>query len=818
MTIPQSMPLNRYLFLFLLISCTFSYSQNSSKARKVYMTHKIENPPKIDGIIDEKVWETVAVAEDFVMVEPGDGDPIPESHKTVARILYDDEAIYISAFLKEKNPEKILRQFTQRDNINQSEFFFIDINTYDDGENQTRFIVTSAGTQADARITGNNEDYAYNVVWESAISQDEKGWYVEIKIPYAALRFPEKPTQFWGIQFAREITHLNETYVWNYVDKSVGQFSQYTGLLKGISKIDPPVRLSLYPFTSMEVDQFDGNTEFNFNAGMDLKYGINDSFTLDMTLVPDFGQTAYDEVVLNLGPFEQVFGENRAFFTEGTELFNKGDLFYSRRIGSTPIGFNAAQTELLENEEVLENPDRTDLLNALKVSGRTERGLGVGFFNAITNKAEAIFRDTITGATRSKITEAPANYNIFVLDQRFNKNSSISLINTNVTRNGHFRDGNVTGFLFDIYNKNNSFNFEGQAKMSNVNLPGQNKTGFASFLSVERTKGNIRYQIANDFANETYDINDLGINFTNNYNNFSGSLSYQIFEPTGNYNNYRIGLYGQHLRRYKPNVTVNTGIGGEFFASTRDRFAFGGSMDINSEFKDYFEPRAEDTYVLYKPFGSLSGFISTDYRKTFAYDIRLYFEEYYKTSQSDFNISLEPRYRFSSKFNMVYEFQYSYQNDRPSFVMQKRDQIIFGIRDQKSIENSLNGSYNFNTRQGLNLSFRHFWSTASFAENSYSELIEKGKLKAIDYKVTNANDPDANFNIWNLDLSYRWQFAPGSEAVLLYRNSIFNEDKLSNLNFEESLDNLFDRPARHNVSLRVVYFIDYNKVKNLFRG
>lgn len=817
-TIPQSMPLNRYLFLFLLISCSFSYSQSSSQPRKIYTTQKIENPPKIDGILNEEVWENAEIADDFVMFEPGDGDPIPESHKTVARILYDDEAIYVSAFLKEENPEKILRQFTQRDNINQSEFFFIDINTYDDGENQTRFIVTSAGTQADARITGNNEDFAYNVVWESAISQDEKGWYVEIKIPYAALRFPEKPTQLWGIQFAREITHLNATYVWNYVDKSVGQFSQYTGLLKGISKIDPPVRLSLYPFTSMEVDQFDGNTDFNFNAGMDLKYGINDSFTLDMTLVPDFGQTAYDEVVLNLGPFEQVFGENRAFFTEGTELFNKGDLFYSRRIGSTPIGFNEAQTELLENEEILENPDRTDLLNALKVSGRTDRGLGIGFFNAITNKAEAIFRDTITGATRSKITEAAANYNILVLDQRFNKNSSISLINTNVTRNGHFRDGNVTGFLFDIYNKKNSFNFEGQAKMSNVNLPGQNKTGFASFLSVERTKGNIRYQLANDFANETYDINDLGINFTNNYNDFSGSLSYQIFEPTGNYNNYRIGLYGQHLRRYKPNVTVNTGVGGEFFASTRNRFAFGGSMDINSEFKDYFEPRAEDTYVLYKPFGSLSGFISTDYRKTFAYDIRLYFEEYYKTSQSDFNLSLEPRYRFSSKFNMIYEFEYSYQNDRPSFVMQKREQIIFGIRDQKSIENSLNGSYNFNTRQGLNLSFRHFWSTASFAKNNYSELIGKGNLRPIDYEITNGNDPDANFNIWNLDLSYRWQFAPGSEAVLLYRNSIFNEDKLSNLNFEESLDNLFEQPARHNVSLRIVYFIDYNRVKNLFHG
>jgi len=814
----QSMSLNRSLFSILFLICLFSYSQNIESDRKIYNTQKIINPPEIDGIVNENVWQNIDEADNFVMLEPGDGDPIPESHQTIVKVLYDDEAIYVAAIMKESNPEKTMRQFTQRDNLNQSEFFLMDINTYDDGENQTRFIVTTAGTQADARMTGDNEDFAYNLVWESAVSQDEYGWYAEMKIPYSALRFPEKSIQSWGIQFLREITHLNTTYVWNYVDKSVGQFSQYTGLLEGIRNIDPPVRLSLYPFTTMAVDQFDGNTDFNFNAGMDLKYGINDSFTLDMTLVPDFGQTAFDEVELNLGPFEQVFGENRAFFTEGTELFNKGNLFYSRRVGSTPIGFNNAQSESLENEEILENPDKADLLNALKVSGRTDRGLGVGFFNAITDKQEAIFRDTLTGKIRRKTTESFANYNILVLDQRFNKNSSITLINTNVTRNGHFRDGNVTGFLFDIYNKQNSFNFEGQAKMSNVNLPGQNKTGFASFLSVERTKGNIRYQVANEFANETYDINDLGINFTNNYNNFSWNASYQIFEPKGSYNNYRIGLYGQHLRRYQPDVPVNTGVGGEFFAMTRDRFAFGGSMDINSEFRDYFEPRADDTYVLYNPFGSVSAFVSSDYRKTFAYDVRVYFEEYHKSSQKDFNISVEPRYRFSDKFNMIYELEYSYENDRPSYVDKTNDKIIFGIRDQKSIENSLNGNYNFNTKQGLNLSFRHFWSTASFAKNNYTQLLEQGNLNPIYYEITDQNNPDANFNIWNLDLSYRWQFAPGSEAVLLYRNAIFNEDKLSYLGFNKSLDNLFAQPARHNVSLRVVYFIDYNKVKNLFQS
>lgn len=809
---------NRYInYIFLIISLG-SFAQNQQQTRKIYNTHKVESAPKIDGILNENIWQIAENASDFVMIEPGDGDPIPESHETIVKLLYDNEAIYVAAILKEENPERVLKQFTQRDNLQQAEFFLLDINTYDDGENQTRFIVTAAGTQADAKMTGDNEDYSYNVVWESAISQDTSAWYVEMKIPYAALRFPDKPVQTWGIQFYREINHLNEGYVWNYVNKSIGQVSQYNGLLKGIANIDPPIRLSLYPYTSAAVDRFNGDTRFDFSAGMDLKYGINDSFTLDMTLVPDFGQTAYDEVELNLGPFEQVFGENRAFFTEGTELFNKGNLFYSRRVGSTPIGFNTAQKEVLENEEILENPDKTDLINALKVSGRTNRGLGVGFFNAITNRQEAILRDTLTGKTRKLTTEPVANYNILVLDQRFNKNSSISLINTNVTRDGHFRDGNVTAFLFDIFNKENSFNFEGQAKMSNVNLPGQNKTGFASFLSVERTKGNFRYNISHEFANETYDINDMGISFINNYNNFSWGGSYQIFEPKGNFNSYRIQVYGQHLRRYRPDITVNTGVGGDFFAMTRKRFAFGGSLEINSEFKDFFEPRAENTYILYRPFGGARAFVSSDYRKKFAYDVRVNYEDYHKSTQGSINLNIEPRFRFNDKFNLIYEFEYTYENDRPSYVEQKDDDIIFGIRDQKSLENSLSGNYNFDTRQGINLSFRHFWSTANFTDDNFSKLEEKGLLIPVDYPVTGENNPNANFNIWNLDLSYRWQFAPGSEAILLYRNTIFNQDKLSHLQFTESLDNLFAQPARHNLSLRVVYFIDYNRVRNLFEG
>ena len=811
--------LSKFWFISIFFIFTHQiFAQIDSLQRKNYTAVATQNAPIIDGVLDDQAWDKAPAANNFVMYYPGDGDPIPETHETTVKVIYDDNALYIAATLIDKNPEKIVRQFTQRDNLEQSDYFQVDINTYDDGENQIRFAVTAAGTRADAKITGENTDFGFNIVWDAAVSQDQNGWYAEMRIPYAALRFPESKEQEWGIQFLRQISHKNESYTWNYVNKAVGQMSQQTGLISGIRNINPPTRLSFYPYTSAEVDRFDGETETNFNAGLDVKYGISKAFTLDMTLVPDFGQTAYDDVELNLGPFEQIFGENRAFFTEGTELFTKGDLFYSRRVGNTPIGFNNAQREKLENEEILENPERTDLLNALKVSGRTERGLGVGFFNAVTAETKAIFRDTITGNNREKVTEPLANYNILVLDQRFNKNSSITLINTNVTREGHFRDGNVTGFLFDVFNRSNSFNVTGEAKMSNVNLPGQNETGFASEFSLNRTKGNFRYGISHELANETYDINDLGISFTNNYNNFYLNTSYQIFEPSGIFNQYSIELYGNHQRRYRPDINVATGGGASIFAMTRDRFAFGGFAEVNSAFKDFFEPRRENTFITYQPNITVNAWISSDYRKKLALDIRSTYQVFGENSRESFNFIFKPRVRISNKFLVIYGFEYDNEINRPSFVtLQPRD-IIFGNRDMRSFENSLQANYNFTTRQGLNLSFRNFWSVAQFEEDKFSKLNKDGSLSAVDYNPEENYNPDANFNIWNLDLSYRWQFAPGSEAILLYRNSIFNQDELSDLDFQQSMDNLFARPARHNISLRIVYYVDYNRVKNIFNS
>lgn len=807
-----------FLIIFLHSAFLFSQKEAFNKEKKEYSAVRINTVPKIDGIIDDAIWETIPVATHFVMIDPGDGTPAPETHKTEVKVAYTNEAIYVAASLFDNDPKNIRREFAQRDNIPVADYFVFDINTYNDGENQTRFVITAAGTLADAKMKGENEDYGYNVVWEGKVSIDDRGWYAEMRIPYSALRFPDKQEQLWSMQLGRRINYLNESYVWSYIDKSVGKQTHYNGLLKGVSGIDAPVRLSFYPYVSGQVENFDGENDSKLSAGMDFKYGINDAFTLDATLIPDFGQTAYDEVKLNLGPFEQTFGENRAFFTEGTELFTKGNLFYSRRIGDRPTGYENAQEQLRENEELVENPEKTDLLNALKISGRTDSGLGIGFFNAFTKKQEAIIRDTISGETREILTEPFTNYNIFVLDQQLNQKSSISLINTNVTRNGHFRDGNVTGFLFDVFNKSSSFNFVGEAKMSNVNLPEENLTGFASVLDISRTKGNFRYGVRHQFANETYDINDLGLNFMNNYNNFFWKASYQIFEPTGTFNDYRVQVFGNHLRRYNPDENVATNIGAGFFGLTKKRFAFGGSLNYSTKFKDFFEPRRKNRYVTYPENGYVDGWISSDYRKRIAIDTRLELSKYLGTDHNQLYFSASPRFRVNNRFLLIYSFGYSSEANRNSFVFLDPQNIIFGSRDMESIENSLRGTYNFSTKDALSLSFRNFWSTANFSKNTFSRLLENGDLEAYDYTVTEENNPNAHFNIWNLDLSYQWRFAPGSEMILLYRNSIFHLDDQSKLLYTESLENLFKQPAKHTLSLRIVYYLDYNILKNGFKG
>ena len=789
------------------------------EVKKSLHIKRTNDAPKIDGVLDDSVWQSAEIATDFTQFRPEMGVQPKAHQKTVVKMAYDDNAIYVSAYLYDK-PEDIQTQLTSRDNFGQSDFFILVLNPNNDAQNDTEFFVFSSGTQADAIASpGNGEDFGWSAVWDSAVKVVDDGWIVEMKIPYRALRF-SKDVETWGLQFHRRFQVDNTQYTWNPLDRTKGNIGLYHGELKGIENIEPPTRLIFYPFASTVIDNMDSPT---FKLGLDVKYGITENFTLDATLIPDFSQAAFDNVRLNLGPFEQTFGEQRQFFKEGVDLFNKGNLFFSRRIGSGPADY---PSNLGSDEEILNfNDVEVKVLNAIKISGRTKKGLGVGVLNAITEKAEVTIINNVTNERRSQVVEPFTNYNIFVIDQQFNGNSSVSFINTNVTREGHFRDGNVTGLVANISNKRNTYNIRGDIKMSNVNESEGTKTGLSSFLRVGKSHGKFRYSFDHRFSNENYDINDLGLNFRSNFNNFGIDVNYRIFEPTEKLNNFFANFYVNYRRLYKPSTFTGTNFGLFFNGQTKKLLWFRANINFEpgKQF-DYFEPRDFDNkrFFVFKNIGSINGGIETNNNKLLSVGVDGNIFHAFDSERDLFGygISIEPSLRLSDKFRL--NFEYSYRNNKGSRGYANNsndlaDEIIFGERDILTVENSLSGSYTFNPFHTISVTFRNFWSTVTYDDNPYF-LQDDGRLIEQDnsFEDLGLGDSNVNFNTWNLDLNYTWQVGPGSFLTALYRNQLFNSGTNSQDDYFESLGNLFDQDMNHIFSLRLQYFIDYNGIKGLF--
>lgn len=808
----------RFLFSFLILFTSLNiWSQTLDK--KTLNIKRTDVAPKIDGVLDDKAWEEAEVATDFTQFRPEMGVQPKPHQKTEVKMTYDDDAIYVSAYLHD-NPEDIQRQLTSRDNFGQSDFFLLVLNPNNDAQNDTEFFVFSSGTQADAIANpSNGEDFGWSAVWDSSVKIVDDGWIVEMKIPYRTLRF-SKDVKTWGLQFHRRFQVDNTQYTWNPLDRTKGNIGLYHGELTGIENIEPPTRLIFYPFASTVFNNMDPSI---YRLGLDVKYGVTENFTLDATLIPDFSQAAFDNVRLNLGPFEQTFGEQRQFFQEGVDLFNKGGLFFSRRIGSAPTG----GVNLAANEEIVgEFPSEVKVLNAMKLSGRTKKGLGVGILNAITEKTDVTVRNIDTGERRLETVEPFTNYNILVVDQQFNGNSSISLVNTNVMREGDFRDANVTALVADISNKRNTYNIRGNVRMSNRNLPTGTETGLSSFFLIRKAHGNFRYSFDHRFSNENFDINDLGLNFRNNFNNFGIDVNYRIFEPTEKLNNFFVNFFVNYRRLYKPSEFSGANLGIFVNGQTKKLLNFNANINFEpgKQF-DFFEPRDFENkrFFVFKNIGFIRGGINTNNNKLLSVGLGLSTFHAFDSERDLFgyNIDISPSFRLSDKFRL--NFNYSYQNNKGSrgFANNSNnlpDEIVFGERDIETVENSISGSYTFNPFHTVSLSLRSFWSTVTYDDRPYflqddGSLIEQSQT----FAELGLGDSNVNFNTWNMDLNYTWQVGPGSFLTALYRNQLFNSGTNSEDTYFESLGNLFDQDINHIFSVRLQYFIDYNSIKGVFK-
>ena len=807
----------------LLLVCTVLLMGHQAPAQeimKVYETIRTEKPPRIDGDLDEPQWQNAPAMVDYFQYLPTWGT-VPD-HPMDVRIMYDDEALYIGALLYDSAPDSIKGELGARDaNDINADFFRICIDTYNKRQDAYYFGVYASGVQFESKVS----DATFDAVWESATKITRDGWSAEIKIPYSAIRFPKREEQEWGLQVNRSVRRTREFTQWSKVPNNTNNIQLYWGVLKGIKNVNAPLRLSFTPYISAYIENgpvydSEGNTEytntFSYNAGADVKFGIDERFTLDMTLLPDFGQVQSDNKVKNLSYREVTYDENRPFFKESVELFDKLDLFYSRRIGKIPSGYFSVEGDLQQGETLEENPSSAKLMNALKISGRTDDGLGIGFFNAVTDNTYARIKDA-SGNSRRVLTEPLTNYNVLVFDQHLKNNSNVYFINTNVTRDKQFNDGNVSGTGFTISNKKNTFAVEGSGALSqqfarpdSAENGNYNTTlGYMYELEIEKLGGRFEYGISRKVIDDNYYTSDLGYQVINSRNINHIYFRHNMNEPWKFLRNSYNGTgytYATHFQTGKP--VINEVYLNLFATLLNYHSAFGGVGFTPGEFYDYFEPRTEGRYnkaigYYYTYFG-----ISSDYRKPVAIDLNLNLSNFRERFVSEgYNVNLRPRYRISDKFTVRLESYSGFDPYNLGYADTQQDgTIIYGLRRLNTYINQLNFIYTFNPDFHISMNARHYWITAQYRK--YLTLEEDGDLSD---NFTYSENNDFSYNAFNIDLLCSWQFSPGSNLSVVYKNIIENDNVgITQIpEFGNNFKNMIRDPQTNSISVKLLYYLDY---------
>jgi len=806
---------------FLLFYCSVFAQQKSLTAVKATGT------PKVDGNLDDAAWQNVPIATDFIQSSPNPG--VTSSLKTEVKILYDNNAVYVGAYLYD-DPALIRKQITARDEEQQSDadYFSVFFDTYNDKQNGFQFLVTSTNVQTDARLgpnLGGNFQYGQfgdktlDAVWDSKVSIKKNGWVVEMMIPYSALRFSKKDLQDWGLQLLRFARRNNESSYWNTVKPEVNGFVNQFGLMTGLQNMEPPLRLSFSPYLSTGVratpDGDKTRTEWLRSGGMDVKYGINESFTLDATLIPDFGQVVSDNVINNLTPFEIRFQENRPFFTEGTEIFNKSGLFYSRRIGRTPSGYYSIKSlgDGDPNIEIRKNPTITQLYNAIKFSGRTKKKLGIGVFNAVTAPMNAELTDRTSGINTKIETEPLTNYNIVVLDQALKGRSYVTFTNTNVLRNADNRDANVTALDYSFYDNENKFNVRGTGRYSRIFGTG-GYDGFNTTLRAGKVSGQVRYNIQATIESDRYNPRDLGFLVSPNEITYTSFVSYNQFNPTKNFLTYNYELFLRYGRLYKPNVFSDIQAQATGFWILKNfwdiKFVLGSTI-VNQH--DQFLLGEPGRYVQRPAFSyaEISG--STDSRKRWYFNYDFLVGAFNVKDKNYSVIDLGLRYRFSNQFSL------EVSNRREA----EKDYIIFdeydinnepriSFVDFTDITSILSGIYHFAPRVNLTLRTRHYWSKV--IANRTASVDDKGSpFNIIQGPLPNKN---SNVNIFNVDAFFTWDFRLGSRLIIGYKNWLGEDETINGINnstYFRNFGKLFNLRHGNEFTARFIYYLDYSQLR-----
>lgn len=821
--------------------------------KKMYLTQKvISSPPVIDGIMEEGEWEDVPWGSEFVQLQPYEGKA--PTQNTAFKILYDDKYLYIGFRCYDTEPDKIVRRMSRRDGF-EGDWVEINIDSYFDKRSAFSFTTSASGVKGDEFISnnGNEWDESWNPIWLNKASVDSLGWMAEIRIPLSQIRYANKEEHTWGIQITRMDFRNGSRSTWQPLSQNeMGKWVSKFGELKGLKGLKAQKQIELQPYLvgkfesseKVEGNPFATGSKNELTAGIDGKIGITGDLTLDFTVNPDFGQVEADPSALNLDGYRIFFSERRPFFIENRNLFDyqfgwaeaggdfgSDNLFYSRRIGSSPHHYPG-----LNDGEYADVPSNTTILGAAKFSGKTKKGMGIAILESVT--AQEIAKIDHDGERRQEIVEPLSNYFVGRITQDFNEGRTVlgGILTSTIrdlkgteldylhesaysggidlthwwkdrtyflTVNGVF--SNVNGSTEAITNTQQAFEHYFQrpdASHLTLDTTATSLTGHGGTVKIGRLNKNWKFETGVTWRSPELELNDIGFLVNADEINYFLWTGYRFTEPTKAYRWMQIN-YNHWLRWDFGGNNLYQAVNMNAHMNLQNFWGIGGGLTY--EHKDISNNALFGGPALRRSKGLAPWFyIFTDQRKAVQFNIQTFqafgFEKdepnSVRASNYNIGISVQPSNALNFSLRPGYNVNKRLVQNVSSADFNNTTRYITGRLDQRTLSLTVRLNYTITPNltvqyygqpfisRGRYDEFKYitnpkaalFYNRFSFFDDQTIQFDENEEVYSIDEDLDGKTDytfglPDFSFIQFRSNLVARWEYVPGSELFLVWSQS-----------------------------------------------
>ena len=854
------------LFQLMILPLSGIFSQTAEK--RTYQTAYTKTAPVIDGLMNDDSWNLVQWSGNFTQTQPVENKP--PSQETAFKILYDDNNLYVFVRAYDTEPDKVSRIMSRRDNFS-GDMVSVEIDSYFDKQTDFLFAASASGAKSDATVTqdGMDEDDSWNPIWFLKTSVDDKGWCAELRIPLSQLRFGKKNEHIWGLEVKRYIYRLQERSLWQFIPKGSPGVVHLFGELHGINEIKPKHQVEIMPYTVGRIERFERIAGDPFNtgkssklsAGLDGKIGLTNDFTLDFTINPDFGQVEADPSEDNLTAFESYFSERRPFFIEGKNIFQfvpnqtivihnmySDNLFYSRRIGRYPHYYPST-----DGNEYVKMPEATTILGAMKISGKTRKGLSVGILESLTAREDALIDSA--GARRKETVEPLTNYFVGRIQQDFNKGeTTIGGIVTAVNRDisspalDYLHTAAYTaGIDFQHNWKERTWYVAGNAEFSNVKGKPEalitTQTSSAryyqrpdsKYLSVDSSltslsglggtvkfgrssQKRIQFETSVTVRSPGLEFNDIGYMRYSDIIHHGTWVAYYIRNPFAIFNNFYLNTnYWMYWNFSGQLLSTFTNI--NFNSQFKNRWRINGQFNRQSESISTTLLRGGPSFIT-PGNQSFNLNLSTDQSKKLAFYLGNYHGSGDAHSYRNHEYWGGIFFRPSNSISITIEPDYSIQKYELQYVTTEgtnnNTRYHFGNLDQKTMTFTLRLNYTINPELSIEYYGQPFISAGKYSNykeitdvnaDKFSDRFHVFTPEEISYNsetnryIINANgagnavfsfaNPDFNFRQFRSNLVVRWEYLPGSTIYLVWSQGRTSSDSNGMFSYGNDMKDLF---------------------------